>query len=38
VECGFETDSSAKVWYYKLNENVEGPFNSADMDEMLFTG
>ena len=38
AECGFETDLSQKVWFYKSGEDVEGPFNATDMDEMLLTG
>ncbi|EAS07709.1 hypothetical protein TTHERM_00497630 (macronuclear) [Tetrahymena thermophila SB210] len=35
-DCGFIKDSTIEVWYYKESEEIEGPFNSVDMDNMLF--
>ncbi|KAL4445216.1 hypothetical protein ABPG74_022029 [Tetrahymena malaccensis] len=35
-DCGFIKDPTIEVWYYKESEDFEGPFNSVDMDNMLF--
>ncbi|KAL4497016.1 hypothetical protein ABPG72_002172 [Tetrahymena utriculariae] len=35
-DCGFIKDPTIEVWYYKESEEIEGPFNSVDMDNMLF--